>query len=159
MTKTKVRLQCPECAEKFYALTLNPECCPHCGYEYDILDDTVIQMPSLRGANTRTFDKTYRDLEKSSEARAEQAASMLGVPAADMAHMKITDMRDNVQPGESYAVPPRVSQPMQQVMQSAPVGAVGAEVGQYYAANVKQGFAPNAGARTLQSIQRNLFMK
>ena len=115
-TEVKVRLQCPECAHKFYAKTAFPECCPNCQYEYDPEpDDTVIPMPSLRSATTKATDKVYRDMETASIHRAEQAAAMAGVPVSEMSHLKITNLRDNVQNGETYAMPPPVNEVTKQM--------------------------------------------
>src|SRR5262252_1727992 len=92
-TRVKVRLQCPKCANKFYGKSAFGVC-PYCGHEADEPDDTVIPMPSLRSATTKATDKVYRDMETASIQRAEQAASMAGVPVSEMSHLKITNLRD-----------------------------------------------------------------
>ena len=153
VTVVKVRLQCPECAHKFYAKTAFPECCPNCAYEYDPEpDDTVIEMPSLRSATTKATDKVYRDMETASIHRAEEAARVAGVPVSEMSHLKITNLRDNVKEGETYAMP--VNNPVTQRMdQMQAMGqAAGFVDGSSFAANVNQGFAPRAGAKVLEKI-------
>lgn len=106
VTKVKVKLQCPECGHKFFSPSLFPDCCPACGYEYEPEPaDNVISMPAIRSAVAKTVDQTYRDLERSSEIRVEQAAAMAGVPVAEMAGLKMTDLKDNTHYGEIAAMP------------------------------------------------------
>ena len=152
-TVIKVRVQCPECANKFYAKTVYGVC-PYCGHEAEEPDDTIIPMPSLRSATTGATDKVYRDMETASIHRAEEAARMAGVPVSEMSHLKITNLRDNVQVGETYAMP--ISNPVTQQMdmmkaRGMPTGFVGNQ----YAGDVKNGFAPNAGASVLDRINPN----
>jgi hypothetical protein len=115
VTKTRIRLQCPECAHKFYSVTMFPDCCPGCGYVYEE-PDNEIALPSIGSLKSAVIDKTYRDLEVTSAHRAEQAAAMAGVPVSEMSHLKVTDLRDNVQVGETYAKTP-VSNPVTQQME------------------------------------------
>ena len=153
-TVIKVRVQCPECANKFYAKTVYGVC-PYCGHEAEEPDDTVIQMPSLRSATTGATDKVYRDMETASVHRAEEAARVAGVPVSEMSHLKITNMRDNVLPGETYAMP--VNNPVTQRMaeMQARGQAAGFVDGSSFAANVNQGFAPRSGANVLDRINPN----
>ena len=156
VTVVKVRLQCPECAHKFYAKTAFPECCPNCAYEYDPEpDDTVISLPSLRSATTKATDKVYRDMETASIHRAEQAAEMAGVPVSEMSHLKITNLRDNVQNGETYAMPVRNAVTDAMDAMRARGGQAGFIDGSGFAANVNQGYAPRAGANVLDRINPN----
>jgi len=113
-TVVKVRVQCPQCANKFHSKTVYGVC-PYCGHEAEVPDDTVISMPSLRSATTKATDKVYRDMETASIQRAEQAASVAGVPVSEMSHLKITNLRDNVQIGETYAMPPPVNEVTKQM--------------------------------------------
>ena len=156
-TVVKVRVQCPECANKFYSKSVYGMC-PYCGHEADEPDDTVIPMPSLRSATTKATDKVYRDMETASIHRAEQAAAMAGVPVSEMSHLKITNLRDNVQPGETYAMPVPVNEVTQQMelmkARGMPVGNVGA-MGNPFAGTAGAGFAPNAGANMLDKINPN----
>src|SRR5215472_4902554 len=113
-TKVRQRVQCPECANKFYSDSVWGMC-PHCGYQAEEPDDTVISLPALRSATTKATDKVYRDMETASIHRAEQAAAMAGVPVSEMSHLKITNLRDNVQNGETYAMPPPVNEVTKQM--------------------------------------------
>jgi len=153
-TRIKRRVQCPQCAEKFYAISVWG-CCPHCGYEAEEPDDTVISLPAIRAATTKATDKVYRDMETASIHRAEQAAAMAGVPVSEMSHLKITNLRDNVQNGETYAMPPPPNNPVTQQMElmkqrGMPVGFIG---------NPNVGTGPTdaarSGGRVLDAINPN----
>ena len=150
----KVRLQCPKCAQKFHANSIWG-ICPHCGYEAEEPDDTVISLPALRSATTKATDQVYRDMETASVHRAEQAAAMAGVPVSEMSHLKITNLRDNVKEGETYAMPVNnaVTQRMDQMK------AMGMQTGwmdgSSFAANVNTGFAPRSGANVMDNINPN----
>jgi len=153
-TKTRVRIRCHECGEKFYSPTAYPESCPICGEDFEDDPGDVIRMPSLRSATTNTPDKVFREMESSSIARAEQAAAMAGVPVSEMSHLKITDLRDNVQVGETYA------KPIQTNLKGSFVGG-GAEYGPTIASGAvtingktTQGVYPHAGASALGALQR-----
>lgn len=104
VTKVRYKLQCPKCAHKFYSDTLFPEC-PKCDYSAELPDDDVISMPAIRSAVAPSVDKVYRDMERASEARVEQAAAMAGVPASEMSGLKLTNLRDNTREGEIAAMP------------------------------------------------------
>ena len=154
VTVVKVKVQCPQCAQKFHSKSVFG-ICPHCGYEAEEPDDTVIPMPSLRSATTKATDKVYRDMETSSIHRAEQAAAMAGVPVSEMSHLKITNLRDNVQIGETYAMPVKNAVTDQMDFMRARGGQVGFVDGSSFSANVNQGFAPRAGAKVLDNINPN----
>lgn len=164
-TKVKIRLQCPECAHKFYAPSLFPECCPGCGYQYDPHDDTVISMPAIKSLVSKVADRTYQDMERSSEQRAELAAQMAGVPVSDMSSLKITDLRDNARIGENAVAPVSNAVTQQMDMMQARGGQVGFVGGSEFVAGTAQGavnvngqvvtgIVPRAGAQALGSIQR-----
>lgn len=115
-------------------------------------DDTTICMPSLRSAKTTANDALYRQMEKGSEIRAEAAAAQLGVPVSEMSALKMTNMKDNVKQGETYA--PSVT--AQQANLESGGSKVGFQVnGAEYASMVKAGPYPNAGAKTLQALKQS----
>ena len=153
-TVIKVRVQCPECANKFYAKTVYGVC-PYCGHEAEEPDDTVIPMPSLRSATTGATDKVYRDIETASIHRAEEAARMAGVPVSEMSHLKITNLRDNVQNGETYAMPIRNAVTDRMAQMQSMGQQTGFVDGSGFAANVNQGYAPRAGAQVLDKLNPN----
>jgi hypothetical protein len=160
------RLKCSECRGKFPWEGEWPSHCPLCGVDMSLPDDNVISMPALRSAVTGMHDKVYRDMEKGSEHRMYLAAEMAGVPASEMSHLKITNMRDNVQTGEVYAMP--VSNDVTKHMDAMqargwPTGwqNTGANLsGEIMtgAVNVNgqlvSGVVPSAGAKTRTAIQR-----
>jgi hypothetical protein len=146
-TKTRVKIRCHECGNKFYHPNAYPEACPLCGVEFEADPGDVIRLPALHGATAATPDKVFREMEAKSIERAETAASMAGVPVSEMSHLKITDLRDNVQPGETYYKPPTVAREMR--------GLGGFQAnGADYAAAAHTGYAPHAGAKALGQIQK-----
>jgi hypothetical protein len=152
-----VRLRCDQCGNKFYAKTAYPECCPICGAEREDDPGDVISMPALRSATTATPDKVFREMEEKSIARAEAAASMAGVPVAEMSHLKITDLRDNVKDGETYAKPVQVPSNMQGkwVGGGPEYGAAAASGAVTVNGQTMQGVHPRAGMRYgLDHIQK-----
>ena len=145
----KHKLQCPRCAHKFYALSLFPDCCPHCAYEYDPEPgDNVISMPTIRTVAGSMLDKVYRAEEAASEKRAEQAAEMAGVPVSEMSGLKITNMRDNMREGDIAAMPVQneVTRQMDRMT------AAGMPIG--FQAGINTGGGSGAGAQVLGAIQR-----
>ena len=166
VTKTKVRLQCPQCTHKFYSVTVFPDCCPGCGYVYDSPDDNVISMPAIRSAVAKSVDQVYRDMERSSEVRAEQAAAMAGVPVSDMAGLKLTNLRDNTRQGEIAAMPVVNAVTQQMDFMQSRGGTVGFAGGAEFKAGVASGevnvngqitsgIAPRAGMSTLRRLNPN----
>jgi hypothetical protein len=147
-------LRCPACRTKFpwESGAAYPDTCPSC-HEFigSGRDDTEVVMPSLRSAATRANDDVYRQMERSSEHRAEQAAQMAGVPVSEMSDLKITNLRDNHSNGDVMAPPPQLKGvfgggPTPMPMQlSDPMRA---------AALSHQGAHPNAGARTQTMIRQ-----
>lgn len=157
VTKVKIRLQCPECGHRFFAVSMFPDCCPGCGYVYDLPDDNVISMPAIRTAVATSVDQVYRDMERSSEVRAEQAAQMAGVPVADMSGLKLTNLKDNTRYGEIAAVQPVNDVTRQMDMISANGGQVGFTSGVAAAQAAHTGADHHAGAKALASMQRTIF--
>lgn len=100
-----IRLECDKCGGEFSFLKMNeddnPERCELCGAP---ADDNVIELPpfiNLKGWRTKSKDETYRNFEKSSEARIEMAAANTpGAQRSDFNHLKVTDMRSDVREGE-----------------------------------------------------------
>jgi hypothetical protein len=106
----------------------------------------------------KATDNCYRQLEQQSEVRAQMAADQLGVPVSEMSHLKVTNLRDNVQPGESYAVPVKneVTKQMERMgmpgFQQSPdlSGATGAVT---VNGKTVQGVEPRAGMRAMDMLQ------
>jgi hypothetical protein len=112
----RFQIRCPGCRKPFPwdpAIDL-PERCPlkGCGYvakkrdpEVDENGEIVIAAPFLRSHVMKANDGVYRELERSSEIRAQLAAEMAGVPVSEMSHLKVTNLRDNTRSGEVAAMP------------------------------------------------------
>ena len=155
-----VKLRCPVCLDKFTwdAKLPWPRICPFpaCRAEMgeERADDDIV-MPFITSSQlaerTRASDSVYRQMETGSEVRAEMAASHLGVSAADVADLKITNLRDARNPGEIAAVP--VVNDVSKVMDKG-VGGFQGSNGAAFAAGTKVGHYPNAGARAIGAMQR-----
>lgn len=148
-------LRCTECGHKIRSKTLEgPDVCPSC--KTPIERDDPIDVPALpfirSSGKTAATDKVYRDIEKGAEIRAQAAAEYLGVPTVEMSGLKVTNMRDNVKPGENSAMP--VNNSVTQLMQANPnIGGFRGAEGLGYSGAVQTGPAPNAGARMRTALQ------
>jgi len=148
----KWKLRCPECRETFVTRDLDGAC-PHCKWTPEKPKGEVVEiaMPFLRtSGKTAAADKLYRDMEKGAEIRAQAAAEQLGISVADTG-LKMTNMLDNRKPGENSAPP--VTAELSR-LQSAGGKVQFMPNGAEYAAGVKAGPHPNAGARTMSSLQK-----
>ena len=170
---TRIVVRCPRCRGRFpwdEKLGFPSRCpLPDCDYEAKEVDDRVIPMPMIRHATTNTPDRVYREMEAASEHRARAAAEFAGVPVSEMSDLKMTNMRDNVQYGENYAMP--VSNAVTKQMDALQARGGGAGFGWVgngsefaggatgaVTVNGKtvQGVEPKAGARAMTTIQRML---
>jgi len=152
---TRIRLQCPQCAEKFRTDTDFFATCPKCGHTAERPDVTVISAPFIKTptAISTISDRVYRDMEKASEHRMHVAAEMAGVPASEMSEMKITNMRDNVQIGESAAMPVNNAVTQQMDALNARGGQFGfGASGREYAMAAHTGVMPRRGNQILHEI-------
>lgn len=156
-------LRCPECGTKFKSPTVEgPEFCPNkkCGIAMkdDADEDGIITIsaPFIRSGRMKAADDVYRMHETTSERRVEHAAAMAGVSPSEMSGLKITNMKDNVKPGETYA--PEVHNAVTDQMEI--MKAKGHQVGfaqmdaAALAGGVRSGPHPNAGAKAIQGVQR-----
>ena len=166
MSKARFKLQCPQCAHKFYSVSAFPDCCPACGHEPEEPDDTVISMPAIRSAVAKSVDQVYRDIERTSEVRVEQAAAMAGVDRAEMAGLKVTNLRDNTQYGEIAAMPVVNDVTRQMDYMKSRGGTVGFSGGAELKPDIAQGainvngqimrgIEPRAGSRVMHAINPN----
>ena len=149
-----------------------PERCPlaGCGYvakkrDPEVDDDGVIVIaaPFIGSAKTKATDGCYRELEKSSEVRAQMAADMAGVPVSEMSHLKVTNIRDNTREGEIAAMPVVNDVTRQMDLLKArgmPVGFGGQADTTSTATGainvngqIIQGIQPRAGIRAMEQIQ------
>ena len=155
------KLRCPVCREKFFwnPKEKHPAECPICHVHigHDRADDDVVS-PSLRSLRTVANDAVYRYMEKSSEVRAEQAAEMAGVPVSEMSGLKITNMKDNLRPGDIAAMP--VNNPVTQQMEmlnarGGQFGFGGGANGIGFSQSTSTGPEPNAGLRTMIGVRQD----
>ena len=147
------KLRCPECSQVFKTTDLDGPC-PHCGWKPEKPDAEVIDipMPFLRtSGKTQRVDDLYRSIEQGAEFRAQKAAADLGVPVSEMSALKVTNMLDGRKPGENSA--PSVTAEKSR-LESAGGTAGFMPNGAEYAAGVKAGPHPNAGAKTLAGLQK-----
>jgi hypothetical protein len=146
--------QCGSCEGRFRWLhhpsdEPPPEHCPLCGEATDGPEPVFNpEAPSIKGVAAAAGDQVYRAMEASSAARVEQMVEMGGGTAADYAHTKITDMKDNQREGDTaYKMPPN---PVSDFMAQHPNvgGASHVAFAQEKAAQAHTGYMPHAGART-----------
>ena len=126
--------QCDDCGQSFWQTVERrsappPKECPICrntgtptaealvwkSKEKREADQTILKMVdegrgpgynASTNAQLKSEEQVFRAMERGSIFRAECAASDLGVPVSEMSNLKITNMRDNVKPGESSAIVP-----------------------------------------------------
>ena len=144
-------LRCPTCRTKFKwedptkgmpEYCPNPECATRIAH--DRADDDIV-MPSLKSMRSASHDQVYREMEKASEHRAEQAALQSGADISEMAGLKITDLRPTRREGDIAA------QPLPAHLQN--LGSFSGGQGAEYASSVQSGPEPNAGARMRTALQ------
>lgn len=131
--------ECPDCQHQFRHMHMTkdepaPDYCPACG---NYMGDEPVALPSLfslKSTKTKNADATYRAVERGSEIRAEIAAEQHGFDKADMASLRITDMKDYLKPGEVAAkMPPNPISDMMAKQKSNPnVGFVSPQAGAQY---------------------------
>lgn len=104
-----------------------PRYCPKCGYDSQSDSDVIefhpaVTSPRILAGKTksliRSADQTYRQYEKASEDRAEEAAALLNVPKSEMSDLKITNFETQLRQGD-LAVKP-VDNHVSQTIQSSP---------------------------------------
>ena len=149
-----LKLKCPDCAETFRwpGGQKWPDYCPLC--QADLRpDNDGICMPFIStSGKSQSVDKVYRDMEKGSEVRAQLAADMLGASAADVAHLKTTNLRETVA-GESPYVPVVNDVTRSMAINQQATGFQPSQ-GVEYSGAVQQGPFPNMGAKTISAIRQ-----
>ena len=163
-------LKCPECRKTFRYKPADghPRFCPLCNADIagEEKDDTIVSIPAFLSSKSKANDQLYREFERSSEARQEQAAALAGVDKADMADLKVTNMNSTLHEGAIAAVPIQNAVTAQMDYANSRGGKFGftdrngAEFSAGVATGaitvdgkVTQGIAPRAGANTLAKIQ------
>lgn len=127
-----------------------PAFCPQCGTAIDGVEPAFVPKAPRIGS-VDSAEAVYRAMESSSAANARAAAEQLGVSESEMAHMKITDLKDNLREGDIAAVtrPNPTSTFMQQ---NAGVVTQAQIAGAQFAANTRVGPYPGAGDHARQTV-------
>lgn len=116
--KAPTRYRCPDCQRIFRHPAENPppDRCPlcHAWVSEDEPPEEVFvpQSPAIQKlAFNKSVKQVYRAVEESSIQRAKDAADMAGVPESEMAHLKVTNMRDpsEMRQGDMAAIMPSPS--------------------------------------------------
>jgi len=163
--------RCPSCRKTFPwdpALPLPTRCpLPGCDYVAPEREDDgviIISAPFIGSAKTKATDGCYRELERSSEIRAQLAADMAGVPVSEMSHLKVTNIRDTRE-GEVAAIPivNEVTKQMDLIKQrggqsgftgmTTPIDTGTADGAITVNGQVIRGIQPRAGVKAMDSIQ------
>lgn len=155
-----VILRCPVCRGKFRweAKEPWPEYCQieMCREYIGIAGKDEVVMPFISLSKRKSADKVFRDMEKGAEHRINVAAEMTGQPKSDFNSLKMTDMKDNLRPGDISA-PELPANPVSQQMQMMQARGmpVGFGSGVDHSGAVQSGPAPNAGAK-MRSVIRSM---
>lgn len=133
-----------------------PRYCAVCGFdsEGDVGYDQALTTPHLGKSIRKTVDDMHRQMEDGAEHRANVAREQFGLDSDEVANMKMTDMKDNLHPGDTSAV--EVKNPVTEIMAAAPQGTFGFQgaAGLGYSGPVAEGPFPNAGARAQASLRK-----
>lgn len=164
----KLRCPLPECRKTFQWAADEPwpEDCPMCGAFIGMSEEQKgrVAAPFLAlkgGQYAKAVDQVYRDAERSSEARIEQAVAMTpGATKDDFSALKVTNYSTNMVEGES-AVKLQPSQEFQRNAATLQQAGVPIQNGgmnltgqhQMFSSQVRTGPEPNAGVRALDRLR------
>lgn len=105
---------CPDCKGQFDHLhhpsdEPPPDYCPLCGANVSGKRkkrlSRVVTAPAIKTVVSKSADQVYRQMEDSSNVRAQQAAEILGVHPSKLSNMKMTNMKDNLREGDMSYIP------------------------------------------------------
>ncbi len=163
-----VVLRCPACREKFkYDVVKGwPDNCPLCKTDINNYraDDDIV-CPAFLSPKSKSNDAVARQIMDGSETRMHLAAAAAGVPASEMASLKITDINDRNDSEVSHVKEVNAVSQHMDAMQArgmpvgfgAPVDAASIASGDITVnGKVTKGIAPRAGINAMQSTQRQL---
>jgi hypothetical protein len=130
-----------------------PRYCPHCGYDSEGEEvEEALTTPHLGLSIKKTVDDMHRQMEEGAQFRMDLAQEKYGLDSADVAAMKLGDMKDGLRMGDTSDVP--VQNDITRVMEAAPPGIFGFQAGGIgYSGTVAEGPFPNMGARTQKMIR------
>ncbi len=146
-----IRIRCLLCREAFRWDTNDgwPSHCPEChGYIGSDGNDEVV-APFISKAQNKNPDRVYRDMEAKASFRAQQAAEMMGSSDAEVSHLKMTDMKDNLRQGD-MAFSNNLT-PQQQAMEQQMTPAT-QSFGLQASAGTNVGPVPRAGTNFIQNV-------
>lgn len=130
-----------------------PRFCAKCGHDSES-DELLpaVTSPVIRSLHSKVVDQTYRDMEAGAEHRAQMAMEVHGLDQQEANSLKITNLQDNLQPGDMAAMP--VNNPVSAAMAQQP-GRFGYQGGaaMEHAAAAHTGPHANAGARAMQGLR------
>jgi len=162
------KLMCPDCGETFKwpAQEKWPNFCPHCRADVSQDEKNEIAIPFISSAARKSPDAVMRAMENGAQHRINVAAEMTGLPTSEFNDMKITNMKDNLRPGDTadMGISPdnQVAKAMrenpQQFGHVAPPSLAARDNLIAQSAGVSQGPFANAGAK-MQDLVRSQHSK
>ena len=148
-----IRIRCLVCRETFRwdATQGMPDNCPLCKQYIGSDGKDEVAAPFIATSRGKVPDLIYRDMEAKSAFRAQQAAEMTGASAADVAHLKMTDLKTGQREGD-MAFSNNLT-PQQQVMSNQTVLAP-SSIGLQASQGTNVGPYPRAGMGTIQKLRQ-----
>ena len=146
----RYKLQCEFCHEVFvHTGSSFPDECPLCHAYVGLDGKPEVTLPAISLKSNRAPDDLYRQMERGAEHRMQLAAEATGSPVSDFAHMKQTNMKDNLREGDTSAAvfKPPADMP-------ATFSHSGTEQHAAAIAGVRSGPFPNAGASQIPRINQ-----
>lgn len=153
-----IRIRCLLCREPFRWDTNDgwPSHCPVCNGYIGSDGNDEVATPFISKAQNKGPDRVYRDMEAKSEFRAQQAAELMGASAAEVSHLKMTDMKDNLRAGD-MAFSNNLNAQQQQMSNQMTLNP---SLGIQASAGTNVGPEPRAGTRYIQEVLKpNHFKK
>lgn len=146
----KLTLQCHHCGDKFtWRHEEWPDECPLCHSYVGLDGKPEVAAPFLPTKGARSYDDVYRAMERGAEHRANVAQEM-GLSREEASAMKITNMRDNVRPGET-SVPTLT--PQQSAMMTQALGQRASAVGNFTPDHAHPRSGLGTGIQTLARLR------
>lgn len=143
---------CPDCEGQFTTIADDregpPKFCTLCGNDMSADIEAIPNFSRIGKASNQTIDQIYRRMESASVARAEQAASDMGVPVSEMSGIKMTDMKDNLREGDTSFVAPK-----QSISAPANINSVAGNQGAQMAAGIRKESGGSYGHKALDVLK------
>lgn len=150
-----IRIRCLVCREAFRwdASQGMPEYCPipTCGEYIGSDGKDEVAAPFIATSRGKVPDLIYRDMEAKAEYRAQQAAEMTGASAADVSHLKMTNLKDGQREGD-MAFSNNLT-PVQQAMSAQMTPAI-PNIGLQVSQGTNVGPFPRAGIGQIQLLRQ-----